>query len=307
VYLSRDGLIDDADARLDRRPVAPLAAGARAEYHVRPALGPQPPGQYYIVARVLPADPDAPQPRATDALWGAPLSLGPDLLMEELRATHERAGLRLTGRVRNRGTHAATTVSVGAAWTLGDQAVGQTGESSAVHDVPAGGTSAFELVVTPDALSAGEYGVVVEVDPDQRVPESDEDNNRSRLDVGFAVGPDLVVIDLSARQAGGAVVVRDAVSNRGNRLAEACGILFFLSRNGVWDQGDVSLGYRLVPALDPGAESRAETPLSIPPRGLATGRYFLIAKVDGADTVVEGDEANNLALAPTPLDLRLQP
>jgi hypothetical protein len=40
---------------------------------------------------------------------------------------------------------------------------------------------------------------------------------------------------------------------------------------------------------------------------LATARYFLIAKVDGADTVREGNEANNLALAPTPVDVRLPP
>jgi hypothetical protein len=115
------------------------------------------------------------------------------------------------------------------------------------------------------------------------------------------------VADLSARQEGDAVVILAAVSNQGNRIADACGILFFLSRNGVWDQGDVSLGYRLVPSLEPGADSRAETRLPIPKRGLATARYFLIAKVDGANTVAESHEANNLALAPAPLDLRLPP
>ena len=97
------------------------------------------------------------------------------------------------------------------------------------------------------------------------------------------------------------------MSNQGTRPAEACGISFFLSRNGVWDQRDVSLGYRLIPGLPAGADSRAETRLPIPRQGLVTARYFLIAKVDGANTVPEGHETNNLALAPTPLDLRLPP
>jgi hypothetical protein len=59
--------------------------------------------------------------------------------------------------------------------------------------------------------------------------------------------------------------------------------------------------------LASGADSRAETRLPLPRRGLATARYFLIAKVDSANTVAEGHEGNNLALAPAPLDLRLPP
>ncbi len=305
VYLSRDGLIDAADARLDQRPVGPLAAGGRAEFDLRPAIPPQLPGRYYVVTRVLSADPKAAPPRPPDALWGAPLALGPDLVIEEPRVVNKREGAQVTGRVHNRGTHAAPAVSVGVLWTVRDSPVTRATESVTVQDIAAGASALFDLFVTPGDLAAGEYGVMAEVDPDQRIAESDEENNRSWVDAGFRAGPDLVVADLSARQEGGAIVVRDTVSNQGNRPADSCGILYFLSRNGVWDQGDVSLGYRLVPALDPGSDSPAETSLPLPKRGLATARYFLIAKVDGANTVVEGNEANNLALAPTPLDLRL--
>ncbi|MEW6682003.1 MAG: CARDB domain-containing protein [Nitrospirota bacterium] len=307
VYLSRDGVIDADDVRLDQRPVTAVAAGGRAEFDLRPAVPPQPPGRYYVIARVLPADPAAAPPRATDALWGVPLALGPDLVIEDLRATNRAEGAQVTGRVRNRGTHTAPAVSVGVLWTLRDDPVTRAQESAALPEVAANSTALFDVLVTPGDLPAGEYGLMAEVDPDQRIAESDEDNNRSRLAAGFRLGPDLVVAELSARQEGGAVVVRDAVSNQGNRSADGCGILFFLSRNGVWDQGDVSLGYRLVPSLQPGTDSRAETHLPIPPRGLSTARYFLIAKVDGANTVAESREGNNLALAPAPLDLRLPP
>lgn len=308
VYLSGDGLIDDADTRLDRRSITPLAAGARSDYHIRAALPPQTPGRYYIVARMLAADPAAPPPKATDALWGAPLAIGPDLVIDDLRASTVREGVRVSGRVRNRGTHAGAPASVGAEWTVDDGGpVTRARESVTIEGVAAGGAASFEVLVTPGDLVAGQYDVIAEIDPDQRVPESDEENNRARVDVGFRVGPDLVVADLSARQEGDWVVVRDAVSNQGTRPAESCGISFFLSRNGVWDQGDVSLGYRVIPELAAGADSGAETRLPIPRQGLITARYFLIAKVDSANTVAEGHEANNLALAPRPLDLRLPP
>jgi hypothetical protein len=307
VYLSHDGVIDAGDPRLDQRPVPAVGGGGRTEFRMRPVVPPQPPGRYYLIARVLPADPGTAPPRATDALWGAPLALGPDLVIEELRVTNKRDGAQVTGRVHNRGTHTAPAVSVGARWTIRENPVTQAKESVVLQDVPAGNSGVFDLFVTPGDLAAGEYGVRAEVDPAQRIAESDEENNGSQVDAGFRVGPDLAVADLSARQEDGAIVVRDAVSNLGNRAAESCGILFFLSRNGVWDRGDVSLGYRLVPALDPGADSRADTRLPLPQRGLATARYFLIAKVDGANTVAESDEVNNLALAPAPLDLRLPP
>jgi hypothetical protein len=307
VYLSSDGLIDADDARLEQRSIRPMAPGGRAEIHLKPALPPQAPGRYYVVARVRSPDPAASPTRPTDALWGAPLAIGPDLVIEELRITNRPEGAQLTGRVHNRGTHTASAVSVGAMWTGRGDAVTRARESAALQDVRGGASVRFDLFVTPGDLAAGEYGVTAEVDPDRRIAESDEDNNRSPADAGFRVGPDLLVAELAARHEGGAIVVRDAVSNQGNRPADSCGILFFLSRNGVWDQGDVSLGYRVVPALDPGTDSRAETRLPLPQRGLATARYFLIAKVDGADTIREGNEANNLALAPTPVDVRLPP
>lgn len=307
VFLSGDGLIDADDARLEQRPIGPMAPGGRAEIRLKSALPPQPPGRYYVVTRVRAPGPAASPTRPTDALWGAPLAIGPDLVIEELRLTTRAEGAQLTGLVHNRGTHTAPAVSVGAIWTGRDDAVSRARESAALQDVRAGTSARFDLFVTPGDLAAGEYGVTAEVDPDGRIAESDEDNNRSPADAGFRVGPDLVVADLAARQEGGAIVVRDVVSNQGNRPADSCGILFFLSRNGVWDQGDISLGYRVVPAMDPDTDSRADTRLPLPPRGLATARYFLIAKVDGADTVREGNEANNLALAPTPVDVRLPP
>ncbi len=307
VYLSSDGFVDADDARLARRALASLEPDARLDVDLAPTLPPRPPGRYYVVARVI-GNGEQPEGPPTDALWGAPLAIGPDLTLEDLHVTTDREGVTLTGRVANRGTQPSSPAAVGAWWTTGSGgSARRADETVSVSAVGPGDAAPFELIAVAGKLPIGEYGVVAEVDPDRLIAESDDDNNRIATDASYFAGPDLVIDALSARQDGRAIVVRDAVINRGNQASAACGILFVLSRNGVWDAGDVSLGYRIVPALDPGATSTADTRLAIPERGLSTGRYFLLGKVDGANHVAESREANNLTLAPAPVDVRLPP
>jgi len=168
--------------------------------------------------------------------------------------------------------------------------------------LPGASTRFNATVVLPDA-PAGRYTVTAEVNPGHRVAESDGTNNTARDEREHPLGPDLTIAALSAATSD-AIVVSDAAVNRGTRASGACGISFFLSRNGVLDAADVSLGYRVVPPLAAGAESRAATRLPLP-RGLSTGRYYLLGKVDSSGAVAESDETNNVALAPDPLDLRL--
>ncbi|MFZ5876804.1 MAG: CARDB domain-containing protein [Nitrospirota bacterium] len=305
VYLSGDGLVDPDDARLARLPLASLAPDGRLDVELAPLLPPKPPGRYYVVARVIGDAGKAAGP-PTEAMWGAPLAIGPDLIIDNLQVTTGAEGATLTGRVVNRGTQPSAPPAIGAWWTTrsgGDRRA----EGTAAATVGPGETVPFEVVVVAGDLPVGEYGIAAEVDPDRVIAESDDENNRFTADAAYFMGPDLAVAELSARQDGRAIVVRDAVINRGNRASAECGILFVLSRNGIWDPGDVSLGYRLVPALDPNGTSTAETRLALPERGLTTGRYFLLGKVDGANHVVESREANNLTLAPAPVDVRLPP
>lgn len=307
VYLSADGLVDPDDARLARRALASLERDARIDVDVAPAVPPKPPGRYYVVARVI-GDGERPAVPPTDALWGAPLAIGPDLILEELHGIPGPHGVTLKGRVTNRGTRPSAPVVIGAWWTpISGDAARRADETVSVAAVGSGDAVPFDLTVVAGALPIGEYGVVAEADPDRVIAESDDDNNRIATDASYFAGPDLVITELSARQDGGAIVVHDAVANRGNQPSAGCGILFVLSRNGIWDSGDVSLGYRIVPALDPDATATADTRLAIPKRGLTTGRYFLLGKVDGSHHVAESREGNNLTLAPAPVDVRLPP
>jgi hypothetical protein len=307
VYLSTDGLVDPDDARLARRQVAALASQGLIDVDLAPLLPARPPGRYYVVARVV-ADAASAGAASSEALWGAPLAIGPDLTIEDLHVATGPEGVTLTGRVANRGTQPSAPPVIDAWWTTrtgGDmRRPAGTGSAAAVGP---GEAAPFEVAVVAGDLPVGEYGVVAEADPDRLIAESDDENNQLTADAAYFMGPDLVVAELSARQDGRAIVVRDAVINLGNRLSAECGILFVLSRNGIWDPGDVSLGYRVVPPLDPDTTSTADTRLALPERGLATGRYFLLGKVDGANHVAESREANNLTLAPTPVDVRRSP
>lgn len=111
------------------------------------------------------------------------------------------------------------------------------------------------------------------------------------------IPPDLVVTAVNGSATGGAglpVTVGDTVRNQGSVAAEASSTVFFLSGNALLDGGDVRLGERAVPALAPGASSAGSVTLTLP-GGLAAGAWYLIAKADGDDGLVETLETNNTA------------
>lgn len=305
VYLSLDGLLGPEDARLGERAILPLAARSDAAVAFSAPVPDLTPGRYYVLARVRSTDEAAPPPSIHQTLWGAPLALGPDLRVEEVNGAVEGGSLRVEGRVANAGTRAAGPATVALALVEGrtGAATPPIGSAEIGGLLPGASTSFNATLVLPDA-PAGRYVLTAEVNPDHRVAESDGTNNTARGEREHPLGPDLTIAALSA-VVSDAIIVSDAVVNRGSRASGACGISFFLSRNGVLDAGDVSLGYRVVPPLAAGADSRADTRLPLP-RGLSTGRYYLLGKVDSSGAVAESDETNNVALAPDPLDLRLE-
>ncbi len=310
IYLSADGLINPGDVRLTARTVASLGPHAESAVDVSTPVPDVSPGRYYVVARLRAADDTATPPSIRQTLWGAPLAIGPDLVADEIDGRLEDGGtLRVGGRVTNAGTRTAGSVRVSAA--LAERATGSvTGALGAgeVGDLTRGQSTRFETVVPLSDIPSGRYRLVVQVDPDHRIAESDTTNNVARGEREYLLGPDLSIAALSAVIVEpDSLVVQDTVANRGTRAADACGISFFLSRNGVLDPSDVPIGYRVVPALAPGADSRAETRLQMPRRRLTTGRYYLLGKVDSSGAVAESDETNNVGLAATPLDLRFGP
>ena len=114
----------------------------------------------------------------------------------------------------------------------------------------------------------------------------------------FTLASDLTVSAFSAPTtgaAGMAISVTSTTKNQAGTIpAPASTTKFYLSADATWDAGDTPLGSRAIPALAPGAVSSGSTSLTIP-AGTAGGNYFVIARADADNLILETNETNNTA------------
>ncbi|MBI4489335.1 MAG: SBBP repeat-containing protein [Deltaproteobacteria bacterium] len=109
------------------------------------------------------------------------------------------------------------------------------------------------------------------------------------------VPPDLIVSSLSAPTYSGAglsISVKDTTKDVGGGSGSASTTKFFLSKNNKLDSDDVPLCSRNIPALWAGASSSGSTPCEIP-ANTATGTYYIIAKANANDALLETNNGNN--------------
>ena len=165
----------------------------------------------------------------------------------------------------------------------------------AVPELVAGASNVASVSIEiPAGTWVGGHYLIANADDDDVLSESSETNNRrSRL---LQIGPDLDVSSFTVpleAAAGGTISVTDTVTNAGGGAAPGSTTTFYLSTNSSLGSGDVLLaGSRAVPGLAPGATSAGQTLLTIPST-TPVGTYYIIAKADGDDVVVETTETNN--------------
>jgi subtilase family serine protease len=88
-------------------------------------------------------------------------------------------------------------------------------------------------------------------------------------------------------------VVTDTTTNQGGGDAAGSTVTFYLSADWIYDAGDPSLNVsRTLPALVAGGTSSMQTTLTIP-AGTASAVYYVIARVDPQNAIVETQEGNN--------------
>lgn len=108
--------------------------------------------------------------------------------------------------------------------------------------------------------------------------------------------PDLLVSAVSNPPAtalpGGQFKVGDTTANIGGGIAGQSTTGYFLSTDRKPGAGDVAVGRRGVPSLDPGMASTGSTQAVIPTT-LSQGAYFVLACADASQRVVELNERNN--------------
>jgi subtilase family serine protease len=148
----------------------------------------------------------------------------------------------------------------------------------------------------PANTATGVFYLFARADGDSQVLESQETNNTNLR--GFQVGPDLSessVTGPSRGAAGQPIVVTDTATNSGGGDAGTSSVSFYLSLDWILDANDTNLNVaRALPALAAGGTSSGPTTLAIP-AGTTAGIYYVIAKVDVENAVVETQEGNNTA------------
>jgi subtilase family serine protease len=160
-----------------------------------------------------------------------------------------------------------------------------------------GATAQGELALAD--LEPGNYELLVIVDPDDRVPELDEENNtmRSSFTLLAARWPDLALDPMRVRiepslqvQRGTAVRVRAVVTNAGEGPAGPFVVEFSWRR--VEEEAFHTFARREIPGLALGNEIPVEATLDT--TSLRPGLYELLIVVDPENRVAELDETNNV-------------
>ena len=320
-YLSADELLDGDDTYLNYDAVSPLdVAESGSEWaNVRVPVG-TPDGAYFVLF-VADARSEIVEEDEGNNVVARPLTVGqpapialPDLILADwsvdrtVVAPGER--LSVTATVQNDGALAAPGSRL--IYYISDDAMLDAADRQLSYDtVPGLGVGALgqedvRLRVST-ATAPGLYHLLLIVDADGVVDESDEANNV--VAVAITVDADQVGADLPDLVATSVALSTDVVTggdrigasaivrNDGTSGAGTSRLKYYLSANATYEPADTYLNYDNVGELAPGAASGEAATLAIPV-GLADGPWFVLFVADHLNTVTEQRESNNVAALP---------
>jgi subtilase family serine protease len=301
-YLSANSTLDSDDVLLTGRhsvPGLPVSGSNTASSSVFiPSETAS--GSYYIVAK---ADGDNAISEATETnnALARSIQIGPDLDISSFTVPAKGgAGLALTvsDATTNQGGGSVGTsvtsfyLSANSTFDAGDTFVGT---RSVPALSPGEVNSASTTFTVPATVATGQYYFIARADAADAVNETRENNNTYARSI--KIGPDFTegsVTSPSTVNAGATLTVTETVSNGGGGAGPASVTRFYLSVNSTLDAGDVLLSPgRTVPALAPGGTSTGSTVVTVP-SSTAPGKYYILAKADGDETVVETSDTNNV-------------
>jgi subtilisin family serine protease len=294
-YLSTNSALDASDVLLTGgRAVPTLAPGASSTGSVTLTIpSTTQTGSYYLIAKTD-GDNTQPETSETNNTLSRVLQIGGDLIVSALTAPSAAspgATIQIgetTANQRPGGVGASTTriyLSADAALDASDQLL----TSRQVPALAGGASSAITTSVNlPPAIGIGLYYLIAKADADNAVLETDETNNTTSR--AIQIGGDLTVSALTVQVGGsGELVIADTTTNSGGATVPASVTRFYLSNDSTLDASDTVLGARSVPALDGGISSNGTTTVA----GIGAGVYYIIAKADADNAIIETQETNN--------------
>ena len=299
-FLSANATLSADDHPLGIRNVPALAAGASDVGSATVIIPEQTvAGIWYLIAKADSTD-LVTETSETNNTVARSLKIGSDLVVSALSVpTTAGAGqdITITDTTKNQGggtADASTTRYFLSTDTTLDPAQDTLIGSRDVPALTAGATSTGSTLATiPAGTATDSWYLIAAADADDVVVETSETNNVYRRAV--QIGADLAVSTLtvpSTASAGQVLTVSDTTRNQGGAAAAASQTRYFFSSNNAFDADDTQLGIRSVPALAPGASSSGSIQITIPADAQA-GTWYVIARADGSEVVVETNEANN--------------
>jgi len=222
--------------------------------------------------------------------------------------------LVVTDSVTNQGTSISRSFTVGFHLST-DPAYGGTDDvafssTRTIRSLASSASSTASTTVTvPKTLALGTYYVCASADASNAIAEANESNNSLCGATPLRVTrPDLALTSLqtnvtAVRAKGTATLpVTDTVQNLEAIAAGAFKVEYHLSANQTYGDGDdvVLNATRSIGSLAGGASSTATTNLGIPDR-TPPGTYYVCAKADSTNAIVESNENNNAKCSATPV------
>ncbi len=298
-FLSTNATLDGADVWLGTRRVPGLAAGTSSAGSTTVSIpGETAAGTWYLIAKADSGELVS-ETSETNNTAARSLKIGSDLSVSALTAptvAGEGLSITITETTKNQGggtADASTTgyfLSTDTTLDGSDTPIG----SRNVPALPAGASNTGSTLVTiPPGTPTDSWYIIAAADSEDVVVETSETNNVIRR--AIQIGADLAVSALTvptSAEAGQTLSITDTTRNQGGGTAPASQTRYYFSSNSVFDGGDVELGIRNVPGLAPGASSSGSTQVTIP-TGTPAGTWYVIARADSAEAVVETNEANN--------------
>jgi subtilase family serine protease len=298
-YLSTDSSVDTSDTLLGSRNVPELVPGGYSYGSTTVTIPEETSGgSWYIVAKADGVE-VVPETSENNNTYSRSIKIGSDLNITALSApttVSPGQNVVITDTTKNIGGGLADPsvtqfyLSLNTTVEATDTLLG----SRSVPALSAGASSAGSTSVTiPEGTAAGNWYIVAKADGEEVVAETSETNNTYAWLI--KTGPDLDITSLSTpttASAGQSIVITDTTKNMGGGVAESSVTQFYLSTDSTIDGSDVLLGSRSVQALTAGASSAGSTSVTIP-EGTAAGNWYIVAKADGEEVVVETSEINN--------------
>lgn len=306
-YLSKDSTFDNNDILLGERVSNGIGLGSYTT--ISPILtipNTTTPGNYYIVAIADQSNLVA-EDNETNNKVSLPITVLPQGIDLKLLSHAVTMGSFIQGvntfvslEVSNSGTTASQSTSVVA--YLSTDAVLSANDtrlsSEYLGSLQANEKSKVSFNIMPRDTIAGIYYIIFKADPDQSVLETNESNNTYVLKTNILKATrDLEIVSLgstvSRLACGDSTAITAFQRNSGTiDIPFSQHIAFYLSKDSVYDANDIYLNKKEMTNMLPSAYASASLWITIPEMN-TFGAYYIIARADDANVVLESNESNN--------------